>query len=152
MIAPSAIACPRSGGVPHELTTREVGEIIETYVMCAVHCIEGGMDGVEIHGAQGHLIQQFMSPFSNRRTDIYGGSFDNRMRFPREILERVRQRIGPRPIIGFRLGVEEFTRGGLTIDDTVAIGRQLCHDGLADYLSLAQGNFNSIEEHLPDRH
>ncbi|HEX4892293.1 MAG TPA: FAD-dependent oxidoreductase [Hyphomicrobiaceae bacterium] len=152
MIAPSAIACPRSGGVPHELSTREVGEIIETYVMCAVHCIEGGMDGVEIHGAQGHLIQQFLSPFSNRRTDQYGGTAENRLRFAREILEGVRRRIGQRPIVGFRLGVEEFTEGGLTIDDTVEIGRQLCADGLVDYLSLAQGNFNSIEAHLPDRH
>ena len=152
MIAPSAIACPRSGGVPHELTTREVREIVETYVMCAVHCIEGGMDGVEIHGAQGHLIQQFVSPFSNRRTDEFGGSFEARLRFPREIIEGVRRRVGPRPIIGFRLGVEEFTEGGLTISDTVEIGQQLCRDGLIDYLSLAQGNFNSIEAHLPDRH
>jgi 2,4-dienoyl-CoA reductase (NADPH2) len=152
MIAPSAIACPRSGGVPHELTTREVREIIETYVMCAVHCIEGGMDGVEIHGAQGHLIQQFLSPFTNRRTDAYGGSPERRMRFAQEILEGVRRRIGPRRIVGFRLGVEEFTEGGLGIDDTVEIARQLCADGLVDYLSLAQGNFNSIEQHLPDRH
>ncbi len=151
-IAPSAIACPRSGGVPHELSTREVREVIETYVMCAVHCIEGGMDGVEVHGAQGHLIQQFMSPFSNKRTDAYGGSVENRLRFPREILAGVRQRIGSRPIVGFRLGVEEFTEGGLTIDDTVEIGRQFCAEGLVDYLSLAQGNFNSIESHLPDRH
>ncbi len=151
-IAPSAIACPRSGGVPHELSIREVREVIETYVTCAVHCIEAGMDGVEIHGAQGHLIQQFVSPFSNRRTDAYGGSDDNRLRFPREILEGVRRRVGARPIVGFRLGVEEFTDGGLGIDDTVEIGRQLCADGLVDYLSLAQGNFNSIESHLPDRH
>ena len=151
-IAPSAIACPRSGGVPHELSTREVRETIETYIMCAVHCIEGGMDGVEVHGAQGHLIQQFISPFSNRRTDDYGGSAEKRLRFPREILEGVRRRIGSRPIVGFRLGVEEFTEGGLGIDDTVEIGRQLCAEGLVDYLSLAQGNFNSIESHLPDRH
>ncbi len=152
MIAPSAIACPRSGGVPHELSEREVREVIETYIMCAVHCIEAGFDGVEIHGAQGHLIQQFLSPFSNRRTDTYGGSDENRIRFAREILEGVRQRIGYRPIIGFRLGVEEFTEGGLDIEMTVEIARRLVADGLVDYLSLAQGNFNSIETHLPDRH
>lgn len=151
-IAPSAIACPRSGGVPHALTTREVRETIETYIMCAVHCIEAGMDGVEIHGAQGHLIQQFVSPFSNRRDDEYGGSRENRLRFPREILQGVRQRIGKRAIVGYRLGVEEFTEGGLGIDDTVEIARELVDDGLVDYLSLSQGNFNSIETHLPDRH
>ena len=152
LIAPSAIPCPRSGGVPHALTTREVKETIETYVMCAVHCIEAGMDGVEIHGAQGHLIQQFLSPFTNRREDEYGGTPENRMRFAREILEGVRRRVGRRAIVGYRMGVEEFTEGGLAIDDTVEIARLLCAEGLADYLSLAQGNFNSIEQHLPDRH
>lgn len=152
LIAPSAIPCPRSGGVPHALTTREVKETIETYVMCAVHCIEAGMDGVEIHGAQGHLIQQFLSPFTNRREDEYGGTPENRMRFARDILEGVRRRVGPKAIVGYRMGVEEFTEGGLGIDDTVEIARQLCADGLVDYLSLAQGNFNSIEQHLPDRH
>ena len=152
LIAPSAIPCPRSGGVPHELTTREVKETIETYIMCAVHCVEAGMDGVEIHGAQGHLIQQFLSPFTNRREDEYGGSLENRMRFAREILEGVRRRIGPKAVVGYRMGAEEFTEGGLSADDTIEIARQLCRDGLADYLSLAQGNFNSIEQHLPDRH
>ena len=67
LVGPSAIACPRSGGVPHALSGREVRELVERYVSCAVHCIEAGMDGVEIHGAQGHLIQQFVSPFSNHR-------------------------------------------------------------------------------------
>ncbi len=151
-IAPSAIACPRSGGVPHELSALEIEDIIETYVMCAVHCIEAGMDGVEIHGAQGHLIQQFISPFSNRRSDEWGGSFEKRLRFPMEIIQRVRTRIGSRSIVGYRMGVEEFTEGGLSIDDTVAVARALCAEGLVDYLSLAQGNFNSIETHLPDRH
>jgi 2,4-dienoyl-CoA reductase-like NADH-dependent reductase (Old Yellow Enzyme family) len=151
-IAPSAIACPRSGGVPHELTTREVRETIEIYIMCAVHCMEAGMDGVEIHGAQGHLIQQFVSPFSNQRDDAYGGSLENRLRFPREILQGVRQRLGKRAVVGYRMGVEEFTDGGLAIDDTIEIGRQFVEDGLVDYLSLSQGNFNSIETHLPDRH
>jgi len=151
-IAPSAIACPRSGGVPHELSDLEIEDIIETYVTCAVHCIEAGMDGVEIHGAQGHLIQQFVSPFSNRRTDDWGGSFAKRLRFAREILERVRRRVGPRAIVGYRMGVEEFTEGGLGIEDTLEVARVLCDDGLVDYLSLSQGNFNSIETHLPDRH
>jgi 2,4-dienoyl-CoA reductase-like NADH-dependent reductase (Old Yellow Enzyme family) len=152
MVAPSAIACPRSGGVPHELSTREVRELVERYVACAQHCIEAGMDGVEIHGAQGHLIQQFVSPFSNRRVDEYGGSADNRLRFPREIIQGVRQRLGREAIVGYRLCVEEFTEGGLDIDQTLEIARLLTADGRLDYLSLSQGNFNTIETHLPDRH
>ncbi len=102
-IAPSAIACPRSGGVPHALSTREVREMVETYIACAEHCIQAGMDGVEIHGAQGHLIQQFVSPFSNQRTDEYGGSFENRLRFPREIIAGMRRRLGASCIVGYRL-------------------------------------------------
>jgi len=152
MVAPSAVACPRSGGVPHELSAREVRELVEMYIMCAVHCIEAGMDGVEIHGAQGHLIQQFVSPFSNRRTDDYGGSAEKRLRFPREIIEGVRRRLGHRAIVGYRLGVEEFTEGGLSIDQTLQIANSLTADGGLDYLSLSQGNFNTIETHLPDRH
>ena len=152
MIAPSAVACPRSGGVPHALSDLEVRETIEVYITCAVHCIEAGMDGVEVHGAQGHLIQQFVSPYTNRREDDWGGSFEKRLAFPRAILEGIRRRVGPRVVIGYRQGVEEFTKGGLTIEDTLEVGRSLVNDGLVDYLSLAQGNFNSIETHLPDRH
>jgi NADPH-dependent 2,4-dienoyl-CoA reductase/sulfur reductase-like enzyme len=74
------------------------------------------------------------------------------MRFAREILEGVRHRIGPDVIVGYRMGAEEFTDGGLSADDNVEIARRFCRDGLVDYLSLAQGNFNSIEQHLPDRH
>ena len=151
-IAPSAIACPRSGGVPHALSDLEIREVIETYITCAVHCIEAGMDGVEIHGAQGHLIQQFVSPYTNRRDDDWGGTPEKRLAFPRAILDGVRRRIGSRAIVGYRMGVEEFTDGGLSVEDNLEVARTLCEDGLVDYLSLAQGNFNSIETHLPDRH
>ena len=151
-IAPSAIACPRSGGVPHALSTREVREMVEAYIACAEHCIQAGMDGVEIHGAQGHLIQQFVSPFSNQRTDEYGGSFENRLRFPREIIAGVRRRLGASCIVGYRLAVEEFTPGGLGIEDTLKVAKRLAEDGHINYLSLSQGNFNTIETHLPDRH
>ncbi len=151
-IAPSAIACPRSGGVPHAMSAREVREMAEWYILSGVHCIEAGMDGIEIHGAQGHLIQQFLSPYTNRRDDEYGGSFENRLRFARDIIEGVRRRIGPRPIVGYRMGVEEFTEGGLSADDTLEIAKALCASGSIDYLSLSQGNFNTIETHLPDRH
>ena len=130
MVAPSAVACPRSGGVPHALSTREVREMVEQFIMCAVHCIEAGMDGVEIHGAQGHLIQQFVSPFSNRRDDEYGGSFEKRLDFPREIIEGVRRRLGRGPIVGYRLGVEEFTEGGLTIEQTLEIAQRLTPRGI----------------------
>jgi 2,4-dienoyl-CoA reductase-like NADH-dependent reductase (Old Yellow Enzyme family) len=152
LLAPSAIACPRSGGMPHAMTTKEVRDMVEFFIAAAVNARDAEADGVEIHGAQGHLIGQFLSPYSNRRDDAYGGSLENRMRFALEILRGVRQRLGPSAVVGYRLGVEEFTEGGLTIDDTCEIAAILRAEGLVDYVSLSQGNFNTIETHLPDRH
>jgi 2,4-dienoyl-CoA reductase-like NADH-dependent reductase (Old Yellow Enzyme family) len=152
LVAPSPIACPRSGGVPHALSTREVEQMVEWFASAAVNARDADADGVEIHGAQGHLIGQFVSPFSNARTDRYGGSLDNRLRFPREILQTVRRRLGPGSVVGYRLGVEEFTPGGITIDDACEIAQIFVAEGLVDYVSLSQGNFNTIETHLPDRH
>jgi len=150
--APSAIACPRSGGVPHEMTPAEIEEMIDGFARSATHAQEGGLDGVEIHGAQGHLIGQFVSPYSNGRTDDWGGSLDNRLRFPREIICRVRERVGRDFVVGYRLGVEEFTPGGISIEDSQEVAGALVAGGLVDYLSLSQGIFNTLEMHLPDRH
>ncbi len=152
LLAPSEIACPRSGGTPHALSTKEVEEMVEWFASAAVNARDADADGVEIHGAQGHLIGQFVSPFSNTRTDRYGGSLENRLRFPREILQLVRRRLGPSSVIGYRMGVEEFTPGGITIDDACEIAQLFVSEGLVDYISLSQGNFNTIETHLPDRH
>ena len=152
MWAPSAIACPYSGGVPHEMTTAEVRDVIAGFIRSARHAVDGGVDGVEVHGAQGHLIQQFISPFSNQRRDAYGGSFENRLRFAREIIGGIREELGRDLIVGYRMGVDEFTPGGLTVDDSARIAREFAAEGLVDYLSLSQGNFNSIDRHLPDRH
>ena len=149
---PSAIACPHSGGVPHELTVEEIAEIVVAFGRTAARLIEAGFDGIEIHGAQGHLIQQFLSPLSNQRSDAYGGSAEKRRRFPREILAAVRRAIGEDAILGYRLGVSEFTDGGLTIDDSAAVAAAFATDGNVDYYSLSQGNFGTIEAHLPDRH
>ena len=115
LLAPSDIACPRSGGTPHGVTTREVEEMVEFFVSAALVAMECGAAGVEVHGAQGHLIGQFVSPYSNQREDRYGGSLENRLRFPIEILQGVRRRLGPRAVIGYRLAVEEFTEGGIGV-------------------------------------
>ena len=152
LLAPSELGCPRSGGTPHALTGAEVEAMVESFVTAALTALEAGLDGVEVHGAQGHLIGQFVSPYSNRREDRWGGSLENRLRFPREIIAGIRRRAAPDAILGFRFGVEEFSEGGLGIDAAEEIAGALARDGLLDYLSLSQGNFNSIETHLPDRH
>ena len=150
--APSAIACPQSGGIPHQVTKAEIAELVAGFATAALHAKLAGCDGVEIHGAQGHLVQEFVSPFSNQREDEYGGSLDNRLRFPREIIAAVRDKVGADFIVGYRMGIDEFTPGGITIEDSKQAAAQLIRLGMIDYLSLAQGNFNSIDTHCPDSH
>ena len=150
--APSAIACPHSGGIPHQVTRAEIAELVAGFATAALHAKLAGCDGVEIHGAQGHLVQQFVSPFSNRREDEYGGTFDNRMRFPREIIAAIRDQVGADFVVGYRMGIDEFTPGGITIEDSKQGAARLIELGMIDYLSLAQGNFNSIDTHSPDAH
>jgi 2,4-dienoyl-CoA reductase-like NADH-dependent reductase (Old Yellow Enzyme family) len=149
--APSALACPRSGGVPHEMTPAEIEDVIEGFVRSAVHAREAGLDGVEVHGAQGHLVGRSFH-LRNQRTDEWGGSFENRLRFPRRIIQAVRDRVGRDVMVGYRLGVEEFTPGGVTLEESTRVAREFAREGLIDYLSLSQGNFNTLETHLPDRH
>lgn len=104
---PSPIACPQSGGVPHVMTKDEIAGVVAGFAKAARHAQLAGFDGVEVHGAQGHLIQQFISAFSNQRDDEYGGSLENRLRFAREILTAIRTQVGAELIVGYRMGVEE---------------------------------------------
>jgi len=150
--APSALACPHSGGIPHEMTKAEIADVVKGFATAALNAREAGCDGVEIHGAQGHLIQEFVSLFSNKRQDEYGGSLDNRLRFAREIIASVRDRVGSDVIVGYRMGVDEFTPGGITVEESEEAARRLASLGSIDYLSLAQGNFNTLDTHLPDSH
>jgi 2,4-dienoyl-CoA reductase-like NADH-dependent reductase (Old Yellow Enzyme family) len=152
LVGPSPIACPRSGGVPHELSADEVAELAEGYIVTALNIARAGFDGVELNGAQGHLLQQFLSPFSNVRADRYGGDARRRARLARDILSRIRDAAPADFVVGYRLGVDEFTDGGLTVDLTSEFAAGLRDDGLIDYVSFSQGNFNSIAAHLPDRH
>ncbi len=152
LVGPSAVACPRSGGVPHPLSGAEVEDLIARFIAGGRHLAEAGADGVELNGAQGHLLQQFLSPFSNRRTDAFGGDADRRASMARRILEGIRSSVPADFIVGYRLGVDEFTDGGLTTELTAEFAGRLEADGLVDYVSFSQGNFNSIAAHLPDRH
>ena len=150
--APSPVACDYSGGVPHEISHGEIDELVRGFAAAAAHAMEAGLDGIEVHGAQGYLLQQFLSPLSNRRHDEFGGSFENRMRFPLRVLAALRAAVGPSGMVGYRLGVDEFSEGGLTVEDACLAAEMLSATGQIDYFSLSQGNFTSVEQHLPDRH
>ena len=124
-VAPSPIPDPSIGEVPHELTLREIKEIINQFAEAALRAKKAGFDAVEIHGAHGYLICQFLSPFSNKRTDKYGGNLVNRSRFAVEIVNAVREKVGGDYPLIFRMSVDEMVYGGLTIEDSKIIAQKL---------------------------
>lgn len=114
------------GPIPHRLTPAEIADIVAHFAAAATTLRRGGVDGIEINLAHGHLLQQFLSPVSNRRDDAYGGSLDNRLRFGRETVQAVRAAAGERMAVGVRISASEFVEGGLTPDDQLeAVGRLL---------------------------
>src|SRR5690606_19281426 len=103
------------------------------------------VDGVELHGAHGYLISQFLNPYTNLRNDEYGGNFENRMRFITEIVQGIKQSCGPRFPIMVRLSINEFDAEGLTIEDSKEISRYLEQIGV-DAIHASAGNYNSMDK------
>lgn len=130
-VAPSAIQDPTMPETPHELTTTEVKELVEEFAQAIRRARDAGYDAVELHGAHGYLINQFVSPFSNKRTDGYGGNLMNRLRFPLEILARAKELVGNEFPIIYRISADEMVEGGLTIEDTKVIAQILEEAGIA---------------------
>ncbi len=142
-VGPSAVAAPREGAaVPLALTGEEVEAMIAKFGEGVRRAIEAGFDGVEIHGANTYLIQQFYSPNSNQRTDEWGGSRDNRARFPLAVLDithkMARQYADASFIIGYRFSPEEIEEPGIRFDDTLYLLEKLAARGL-DYLHFSMG-------------
>ncbi|WP_426320072.1 FAD-dependent oxidoreductase [Pseudoduganella sp. R-43] len=123
LVGPSAIKAPINQFTPHELSTEEVAATIEDYAQCAVLAREAGYDGVEIMGSEGYLINEFIAARTNQRTDEWGGSYENRMRFPVEIVRRVRERVGKDFIIIYRLSMLDLVEGGSTLDEVVQLAQ-----------------------------
>lgn len=141
--APSSVPCTVYREMPHVLSTEEIDELIQGYVLAARYAVEGELDGVEVHGlAHGYLLGQFLSPATNHRTDQYGGSFENRLRLIVDIIERTRAETGRDKIVGVRInGSDGDVPGGLTNADWTEIARALADTGLIDYISVTQGTY-----------
>jgi 2,4-dienoyl-CoA reductase (NADPH2) len=122
-IAPSPIYSQYSKLVPREMTIDDIKETQEGFVNAALRAKEAGFDGVEIIASAGYLITQFLSPLKNHRTDAYGGSFENRTRFPREILEVMRKKLGPDYPISVRMAGNDFVEGSNTSSETPDIAK-----------------------------
>ncbi|MFD0420999.1 oxidoreductase [Streptomyces parvus] len=125
LVAPSAIQAPISGFVPNALTDEQVEETIEEFVRAAELARFAGYDGVEIMGSEGYLINEFIVSATNHRTDRWGGSYENRMRLPVEIVRRVRERVGDDFILIYRLSMLDLVPGGSTLEEVVTLAKAI---------------------------
>ncbi|MFD3355570.1 FAD-dependent oxidoreductase [Streptomyces fradiae] len=125
LVAPSALQAPISPFVPHALTDDEVERTIEDYVRTAELAKSAGYDGVEIMGSEGYLINEFIASATNHRADRWGGSYENRTRFPLEIVRRTRERVGEDFILVYRLSMLDLVPGGSTLEEVVALAKEI---------------------------
>ena len=137
--APSPVPDPLFREVPKAVEQHEIDEIIESYAVVAARCIEGGFDGVELQCSHSSIVRGFLSNATNKRTDHYGGSLENRARILHQIVAAVRDRMGPGPVLGVRLCGDELIEDGTTIDDAVAIAQQIETNGGVDYINTSIG-------------
>ncbi|MEW1759347.1 NADPH-dependent 2,4-dienoyl-CoA reductase [Streptomyces cyaneofuscatus] len=125
LVAPSALKAPISGFTPNALTGEQVEETIEEFVRAAELARLAGYDGVEIMGSEGYLINEFIVSATNHRTDRWGGSYENRIRFPVEIVRRVRERVGSDFILIYRLSMLDLVPGGSTLEEVVTLAKEI---------------------------
>ncbi|QIY69247.1 FAD-dependent oxidoreductase [Streptomyces sp. RLB1-33] len=123
LVAPSTLQAPISPFPPHALTDAEVERTIDDYARAAGLAQRAGYDGVEIMGSEGYLINEFIAAQTNKREDRWGGSYENRMRFPVEIVRRVREAVGENFIIIYRLSMLDLVPGGSTLDEVITLAR-----------------------------
>ncbi|MFE0652594.1 FAD-dependent oxidoreductase [Streptomyces sp. NPDC059534] len=125
LVGPSAIKAPISPFVPNELSDAEVEQTVEDYARCAELAKEAGYDGVEVMGSEGYLINEFIAAATNQRTDRWGGSYENRVRFPLEIVRRIRERVGAEFILVYRLSMLDLVPGGSTLEEVVQLAKEI---------------------------
>jgi 2,4-dienoyl-CoA reductase-like NADH-dependent reductase (Old Yellow Enzyme family) len=148
-VAPSPVSRLKGGPRPHELTEADIEELLAAFARSAGRAKEAGFDGVQLHGAHGYLINQFCSPASNWRHDQWGGSAARRLRFLEEVAASVRDEVGGDYPLLIKLGIQDFVRDGLTLDDGVEIVRHLADWGIdAVEISCGMGGTSSRKDIL----
>ncbi|MCT1476943.1 NADH:flavin oxidoreductase/NADH oxidase [Microbacterium sp. p3-SID336] len=140
--APSAVAAGPGHALPAALSVDDIARSVQDWHDAAVRAVAAGFRFVELHGAHGYLLHSFLSPVSNRRTDGYGGTAANRLRYPREVVAAVRAALGPQIPLSFRISAVDGAEGGLGIDDTVEIARVLAAEGV-DLIDTSSGGITT---------
>ena len=144
-VAPSAVQIEGMVGAfakPRELTDGEIRDLIQRWATAARILVEAGFDGVQIHGAHGYLISQFLSPLTNQRTDEWGGTPEKRMRFVLKVFRAIRAEVGPAVPVAIKLNSADFQKGGFTENESLAVVHALAAEGL-DLLEVSGGTYTS---------
>lgn len=151
MKAPSPIAweelAARGASPPEELTPAEIQTIVEAFGEAALRAKRSGFDMVEIHGAHGYLITNFLAPFTNKRTDRYGGDLNNRMRFLLEVIANVREKVGPEYPLGVRLVGTDYQEEGIPIEDTKKVAAEIERAGV-DAIHISGGDHDTMDQQV----
>ena len=137
--APSPVPDPLFREVPKAVELHELREIVDGYATVAEHCMAGGFDGIELQCSHSSIVRGFLSPATNHRTDRYGGPLEHRARLLLEIVDAVRQAIGPDRALGVRICGDELIEGGTGIEDAVAVARMVEATGQVDYINTSIG-------------
>ena len=142
-LAPSAIAQLEGERLPHELSKVELSELITAFVTAAQRADRIGIDGIELHGAHGYLLHQFLSPIANQRTDEYGGTYENRIRFPLELFRAVRAAY--QGVLGIRISASDWIEGGWTPEETANFASRLKPIG-CDFVHISSGGISPAQK------
>jgi 2,4-dienoyl-CoA reductase-like NADH-dependent reductase (Old Yellow Enzyme family) len=142
VIAPSPVREAAHRAFPKMMEDWDIKRVVKAYGAAAARCREGDLDGIEIE-AYGHLLDSFWTPTINRRTDEYGGTLKNRMRFSLEVLEEIRRQVGRDYIVGVRMSFDEDVEGGIQFDEGLRIGEILVDTGMIDFISVIRGHVDS---------
>ncbi len=138
VIGASPVPFDEASPVPLAMTQRDIDDVIDSYATATQRALAAGFDWIEVHAAHGYLPHCFYSPISNTRDDGYGGSFENRIRFSRELAQRLRRTLPDDKVLAFRLSYTDWLKGGWTLEETVELARLLKTDGV-DLIDVSSG-------------
>jgi 2,4-dienoyl-CoA reductase-like NADH-dependent reductase (Old Yellow Enzyme family) len=148
LVAPSAIPWAPGKRVPAALTTAEIEQIVQDHAAATRRAVQAGFQLLEVHAAHGYLANAFLTPASNTRTDSYGGSFENRLRFLLEVVAVMRAQLGRRRLLSIRLNGDDLLPGGLGVDEYCRVARALADHGV-DILHVSAGTYRVMERRIP---